>query len=321
MGSKVGLPPGGGQPEGVEPMEVIKVTPRGYCYGVVDAIQLAKQVARDPNTVRPIYILGQIVHNRHVVAEMESLGIRTLDGEDRLQLLEQVAPPATVIFTAHGVSPAVRIRAREKGLHVVDATCPDVTRTHDLIRALVAQGYEILYIGRKGHPEPEGAVGVAPGHVHLVEREADLDRIQLRSDKVAVTNQTTMSMWDTEHLVKCIQARYPGAQVYNEICMATQLRQEAVARMAPAADLVVVVGDERSNNSNRLVQVAREVAGTAAVLVDSVKDLKPELLAGKRKVAVTSGASTPTQVTRAVIRFLEEFEPGVGGHEDDADGK
>lgn len=302
-------------------MDVIKVTPRGYCYGVVDAIQLAKQVARDPNAVRPIYILGQIVHNHHVVEEMEALGIRTLDGDDRLQLLEQVETPATVVFTAHGVSPAVRVRAREKGLHVVDATCPDVTRTHDLIRELVAQGYEILYIGKKGHPEPEGAVGVDPKHVHLVEKESDLDRIRLGTDKVAVTNQTTMSMWDTQHLVNTIKGRYPQAQVHNEICMATQTRQEAVAKSAPAADLIVVVGDVRSNNSNRLVQVAREVGGTEAVLVDSVKDLDPTLLEGKRKVAVTSGASTPTQVTREVIRFLEQFEPGVGGHENDAHGE
>lgn len=302
-------------------MDVIKVTPRGYCYGVVDAIQLARQVARDPNAVRPVYILGQIVHNRHVVEEMSSLGIITLDGEDRLRLLEQIEPPATVIFTAHGVSPAVRIRAQEKGLHVVDATCPDVTRTHDLIRELVAQGYEILYIGKKGHPEPEGAMGVAPGRVHLVQDESDLDRIRLTSDKVAVTNQTTMSIWDTRHLVERIKARYPQAQVYNEICMATQLRQEAVARVAPEADLVVVVGDVRSNNSNRLVQVAREIAGTEAVLVDNVNDLDPALLQGKRKVAVTSGASTPTHVTREVIRFLEKYSPGDGGHEDNADGK
>ncbi len=302
-------------------MEVVKITPRGYCHGVVDAIQLARQVAQDPNTVRPIYILGQIVHNHHVVEEMSSLGIRNLDGEDRLQLLEEITAPATVILTAHGVSPAVRVRAREKGLNVVDATCPDVTRTHDLIRELVAQGYEILYIGKKGHPEPEGAVGVAPERVHLVEREADLAQIRLSTDRIAVTNQTTMSLWDTRHLIQAILDRYPHAQVHNEICMATQLRQEAVARLAPDSDLVVVVGDVRSNNSNRLVQVAREIGGTEAVLVDSAKDLDPRLLKGKRRIAVTSGASTPTQVTREVVRLIEQYQPEDGGYEDDTDGK
>ncbi|MEW8978253.1 MAG: 4-hydroxy-3-methylbut-2-enyl diphosphate reductase [Symbiobacterium sp.] len=288
-------------------MDVIKITPRGYCHGVVGAIQLVRRVARDPSVPRPIYVLGQIVHNRHVVEEMESLGVITLDGEDRLRLLEQVKE-GTVIFTAHGVSPAVKIRAREKGLHVVDATCPDVTKTHDLIAELVSRGYEVIYIGKKGHPEPEGAVGVAPGHVHLIEREEDLEALSFPPDqKLAVTNQTTLSQWDTQRLMAKVKERWPQTEIYNEICLATQLRQEAVARMAPEADLVLVVGDRRSNNSNRLVQVARERAGREAYLVDSVDDIDPAWLKGKRKVAVTSGASTPTQVTRAVIEFLERY--------------
>lgn len=289
-------------------MEVIKITPRGYCHGVVGAIQLVRRVARDPNVPRPIYVLGQIVHNRHVVEEMEALGVITLDGEDRLSLLEQI-DSGTVIFTAHGVSPAVKIRAREKGLHVVDATCPDVTRTHELIAELVGRGYEVIYIGKKGHPEPEGAVGVAPRHVHLVERAEDLDALSFRPDqKLAVTNQTTLSQWDTQALMAEVKARWPQTEVYNEICLATQQRQEAVARMAPEADLVIVVGDRRSNNSNRLVQVAREVAGREAYLVDSVEEIDPAWLKGKRRVAVTSGASTPTHITRAVIEFLEKYD-------------
>lgn len=289
-------------------MDVIKVTPRGYCYGVVDAIELVKQTARNPNVPRPIYILGLIVHNRHIVEELGQLGVISLDGEDRLALVEQIEAPATVIFTAHGVSPAVRVRAREKGLHVVDATCPDVTRTHDLIRELVAQGYEIFYIGKPGHPEPEGAVGVAPGHVYLISSAADVERVQPRTAKLAVTNQTTMSQWDTADLMRRLQERFPEVQIYNEICMATQLRQEAVARQAPEADLVLVVGDPRSNNSNRLAQVAEEIAGREAHLVDSVQDIQPEWLAGRRRVAITSGASTPTRLTREVIRFVEQYQ-------------
>lgn len=288
-------------------MEVIKITPRGYCHGVVGAIQLVRRVARDPSVPRPIYVLGQIVHNHHVVEEMESLGVITLDGPNRLSLLEQVNE-GTVIFTAHGVSPAVKIRAREKGLHVVDATCPDVTKTHELIAELVRRGYEVIYIGKKGHPEPEGAVGVAPDHVHLVEREEDLDALSFAPNQpLAVTNQTTLSQWDTQALMAKVKERWPQTEVYNEICLATQQRQEAVAQMAPQADLVLVVGDRRSNNSNRLVQVARELAAREAHLVDSVDEIDPAWLKGKRKVAVTSGASTPTQVTRAVIQFLEQY--------------
>lgn len=289
----------------MEELEIIKLTPRGYCYGVVDAINLVKRVAKDPATPRPIYVLGQIVHNRHVIDEMTELGVVTLDGEDRLALLDQVEQ-GTVIFTAHGVSPAVTIKARAKGLNVLDATCPDVTKTHDLIRELVAQDYRIIYIGKKGHPEPEGAVGVAPDRVYLVERTGDLEPLSFGPEqKLAVTNQTTLSQWDTLDLMEQVKARWPWVEVYNEICMATQLRQEAVAKTAPAADLVVVVGDLRSNNSNRLVQVAREKAGKEAYLVDSEADIDPAWFAGKSKVAITSGASTPTQVTRRVVQRIE----------------
>ena len=289
-------------------MDVIKITPRGYCYGVVDAIQMVKQVAKDPNAVRPIYILGLIVHNHHVVQELEELGVVSLDGENRLALLDQI-DHGTVIFTAHGVSPAVKIKAREKGLHVVDATCPDVTKTHTLIKELTGQGYKVIYIGKKGHPEPEGAVGVAPEHVYLVERESDLEGLQFpEGQKLAVTNQTTLSQWDTRLLMEKIQQRWPQTQVYNEICMATQLRQEAVAKTAPEADVVIVVGDKRSNNSNRLVQVAEELAGRPAYLVDNASEIDPSWLEGKQKVAVTSGASTPTQITREVINTLETLK-------------
>lgn len=289
-------------------MDVIKITPRGYCYGVVDAIQMVKQVAKDPTVPRPIYILGLIVHNHHVVSEMEQLGVISLDGEDRLGLLERIEA-GTVIFTAHGVSPAVKVKAKEKGLHVVDATCPDVTKTHTLIAELVAQGYEVIYLGKKGHPEPEGAVGVAPEHVHLVEREGDLAPLQFPpGQKLAVTNQTTLSQWDTKALMNRIQERWPQVQIHNEICLATQLRQEAVAKTAAEADLVIVVGDKRSNNSNRLVQVAEELGGRKAYLVDNAGEINPEWLQGATRVAVTSGASTPTQITREVIQKLERLD-------------
>jgi 4-hydroxy-3-methylbut-2-en-1-yl diphosphate reductase len=288
-------------------METIKVTPRGYCYGVVDAMQIARQAARDPAVPRPIYIVGQIVHNRFAVEELTRLGLVTLDGADRAALLEQVTG-GTVIFTAHGVSPAVRERARARGLHVIDATCPDVAKTHRLVCELVAQGYQIIYIGKKGHPEPEGVMGEAPDAIHLVETVDDLAALPARvhtASRLAVTTQTTLSQWDTQQLVEEIVRRFPQVEVYNEICRATQVRQEAVARMARGADLTIVVGDRRSNNTNRLLQVAREIAGSPALRVDSVQDLPSDLLKGKQRVAVTSGASTPSQVTREVIHFVE----------------
>jgi 4-hydroxy-3-methylbut-2-en-1-yl diphosphate reductase len=290
-------------------MEVIVVRPRGYCYGVVDAMELARKAAKDPTIPRPIYIIGLIVHNRFAVEELTGLGITTLDGPDRASILEQVTE-GTVIFTAHGVSPLVKQRAQERGLRVIDATCPDVTKTHVLVRDWVARGYKVLYIGKKGHPEPEGVIGEAPEDVYLLETEADLEAVPaafIAADRLALTTQTTLSQWDTRHLIEMARARFPHIEVQNEICMATQVRQEAVATMAKGADLTIVVGDPRSNNTNRLAQVAEEIAGSTAVRVERLSDLRPELLEGKQRVAITSGASTPSQITREVVRFVERF--------------
>ncbi|WP_422657952.1 4-hydroxy-3-methylbut-2-enyl diphosphate reductase [Paenibacillus sp. EC2-1] len=288
-------------------MEVLKISPRGYCYGVVDAMVLARQAANNLDLPRPIYILGMIVHNSHVTQSFEDEGIITLDGPNRMEILNQV-DKGTVIFTAHGVSPEVRKLARDKGLTTLDATCPDVTKTHDLIREKVADGYEIIYIGKKGHPEPEGAIGVAPDHVHLIEREEEIEDLKLHAGRIIITNQTTMSQWDIKHIMKRLLEKFPGAEIHNEICLATQVRQEAVAEQAGQSDLVIVVGDPRSNNSNRLAQVSEEIAGVPAYRIGDVTELKREWLEGVKKVAVTSGASTPTPITKEVIAYLEQYE-------------
>lgn len=289
-------------------MEVIKISPRGYCYGVVDAMVIAKNAALDKTLPRPIYILGMIVHNKHVTDAFEAEGIITLDGKNRLEILEKV-DKGTVIFTAHGVSPQVRKLAKEKGLVTIDATCPDVTKTHDLIREKKAEGYEVIYIGKKGHPEPEGAVGVAPDIVHLVETEKDVEALQIKSDKIIVTNQTTMSQWDVHDIMEKVKEKYPYVEFHQEICLATQVRQEAVAEQAKEADLTLVVGDPRSNNSNRLAQVSEEIAGTKAYRIANVTEIKLEWLKGVEKVAVTAGASTPTPIVKEVIHFIEKYDP------------
>ncbi|MCM3127367.1 MULTISPECIES: 4-hydroxy-3-methylbut-2-enyl diphosphate reductase [unclassified Paenibacillus] len=288
-------------------MEVLRISPRGYCYGVVDAMVLARQAANNLDLPRPIYILGMIVHNSHVTNSFEDEGIITLDGPNRMEILKQV-DKGTVIFTAHGVSPEVRKLARDKGLTTVDATCPDVTKTHDLIKEKSTEGYQIIYIGKKGHPEPEGAIGIAPDCVHLIEREDEIDTLDVPNGKIIITNQTTMSQWDIKHIMKKLLDKYPGAEVHNEICLATQVRQEAVAEQAGQADLVIVVGDPRSNNSNRLAQVSEEIAGTTAYRVSDVTEIKQEWLHGIKKVAVTSGASTPTPITKEVITYLEQYD-------------
>lgn len=272
-------------------------------------MKLARQAAKDPSLPRPLYIIGLIVHNRFVVQELSELGITTLDGPDRASILEQVKE-GTVIFTAHGVSPRVKQRAELRGLRVLDATCPDVNKTHELVKDYTARGFKTIYIGKKGHPEPEGVIGEAPESVYLVESAADLDSLPeslATYPRLLVTTQTTLSQWDTARLVQEIQRRFPQVEVHNEICMATQLRQEAVAKMAQGADLTIVVGDPRSNNTSRLVQVAEELAGSPAIRIESLDDLAPEVLSGKKRVAITSGTSTPTQLTREVIHYVENF--------------
>jgi 4-hydroxy-3-methylbut-2-en-1-yl diphosphate reductase len=288
-------------------MNVIKISPRGYCYGVVDAMVIARNAALDKSLPRPIYILGMIVHNKHVTDAFEEEGIITLDGNNRKEILEKVEG-GTVIFTAHGISPEVRELARKKGLVSIDATCPDVTNTHNLIRDKEKEGCEVIYIGKKGHPEPEGAVGVAPGIVHLVETEADVEALNLHAEKLIVTNQTTMSQWDVAEIMEKVKEKYPHAEVHREICMATQVRQEAVAEQAKEADVLIVVGDPKSNNSNRLAQVSQEIAGTKAYRIADITELEIDWIKDAETVAVTSGASTPTPITKEVITFLEQFD-------------
>jgi 4-hydroxy-3-methylbut-2-enyl diphosphate reductase len=286
-------------------MEVVKITPRGYCHGVVDAFRIAKRVREQ--TDGPVHMLGMLVHNTHATDDLQTQGIALVDQPDRLAGLDQIKD-GTVIFTAHGVSPQVKQRAVELGLKPVDATCSDVVRTHELVKDLANQGYEVVYIGRKGHPEPEGVVGEAPGRVHLVQEPEDIDALDLKGDRIAVTCQTTLSVWDTEDLIGRVTARYPQAEVHNEICRATQERQEAAVEAAQHVDLVIVVGSPRSSNSLRLVEVVKKLGRKPAYLVDRLEDLDLSWFAGARTVGVTSGASTPTQLTRRVIEYLEALE-------------
>jgi 4-hydroxy-3-methylbut-2-en-1-yl diphosphate reductase len=286
-------------------VDVLKITPRGYCHGVVEAIRAAKQTAK----ARPgekIQMLGYLVHNTHVTDELQQSGIELIDRDNRLEGLDAI-DEGTVIFTAHGVSPAVKQKAADRGLNLVDATCSDVVVTHDLVRDLAERGYDIVYVGRRGHPEPEGVMGEAPGKVHLVQDPEDVDALDLKNDRIAVTCQTTLSIWDTAAMIKRVREKYPQTEAYNEICRATQDRQEAAVEAAKECDVVIVVGSERSSNSKRLVQVVQELAHKPAYLVDTARDIKSEWLQGKARVGVTSGASTPTQLTREVIEYLEKL--------------
>lgn len=291
-------------------MRITKVTPRGACHGVVTAIQMVTDAVYDQTIPKPIYILGMIVHNKYYTDAFNALGVITLDSKNktRMELLDEVSS-GTVIMTAHGVSPSVINKAKNKGLHVIDATCIDVTSTHNLIQEKVNDGYHFIYIGKKGHPEPEGAIGVAPDFVHLIDSTSDIDNLSLDTDKIIITNQTTLSMWDVAKLANYLIKKFPTAVYHREICNATQVRQEAVAALSDC-DLLIVVGDKMSNNTLKLATVSEEIAHIPSMRITDILDIDPQyfITHNIQHIAITSGASTPTRVTTQIVKYLEKFD-------------
>ena len=285
-------------------MKVISITPRGYCKGVINAINIAKKT-KEQNPNKDIYILGRLVHNQHVVDELFKMGITTLDDVNttRLSLLDKI-DTGIVIFSAHGVSAAVYAKAIAKGLQIIDATCIDVKQTQDIIKEFAINNYEILYIGKKGHPEAESVLDLSD-RLHLITSIQDIDRLNLKNDKIMVINQTTMSIIDIIKLHEHIQLRYPNAEIYEEICSATRVRQEAIINMEDT-DLTYVVGDPHSNNTLNLAKLAR-LHSKEVRLIESVKQIDKKDLLQVESVAVTSGASTPTALTNQVISFLKNY--------------
>lgn len=284
-------------------MEVQAITPRGYCKGVVRAIDMARKAR---NAKQPVVILGMIVHNQYIVDALEKMGIRTVDHPDRtrLELLDEIEE-GTVIITAHGAGKQVFAKAREKGLHVIDASCLDVIKTHDLIRARLRDGFEILYIGKKGHPEAEGAVSIDEEKVHLISGREDFGTLD-PNKRYVITNQTTMSLYDVQDLCDYARQTLAHVTVEKETCAATKVRQEAIRHMDRDVDIAFIVGDPRSNNTRKLASIAGD--GREVHMIGSLDDLDVSVLRGKRKAAVSSGASTPPYLTDQVIAFLEQYD-------------
>lgn len=295
-------------------MDVIKITPRGYCHGVVTALGMVTQAIADKNVPKPIHILGMVVHNAHLTKAFEAEGVITVDGigKTRLELLDEINS-GTVVFTAHGISPKVKEKAQAKGLHYIDASCKDVLKTHSIILDHIERGYDVIYIGKKGHPETEGCLGLSDTGIHLIENIDDLASLEIDHIDIIITNQTTLSSWDVNELASAIKLKFPTAEFIKEICNATLIRQEAVSNLAKDADLTIVVGDLKSNNTKRLVQISEEHAGTPGIRIGSLAELNLDRLKGVNTVAVTSGASTPTIMTKEVIEFLERYDPNDPG--------
>ena len=289
-------------------MNVYDLTPRGYCHGVLNALAMVKKVIKTESYPRPIYVLGQIVHNKKITEAFKRYGVISLDqkGKSRLEMLEDISS-GTVIFTAHGISDQAIVRAKEKGLTTLNATCRDVVKVHVAVKTKLAEGYKVIYIGHRNHPEPEAVLAISKD-IYFVEDEKDAMLLpsSLNKEKIFVTNQTTLSLYDIDSVLKIIETKYPHYLFDNEICHATTVRQDAVKEQQPV-DLMFVVGDEKSSNSNKLAQVGEKAKNIPSHLISGVEDIDLEWLKGIKSVSVTSGASTPTIVTEEVINFLRQY--------------
>ena len=284
-----------------DPMEILLAKPRGFCAGVDRAIAIVERALALHGA--PIYVRHEIVHNKYVVDDLRSKGAVFVEE------LDEVPTGATVIFSAHGVSLDVRREAEARGLKVFDATCPLVTKVHVEVAKMREQGREVVMIGHEGHPEAEGTMGQSDAGMYLVETEDDVARLAVRDpERLAYVTQTTLSIDDAARIVAALKRRFPAivGPKKDDICYATQNRQDAVKVMAPLCDVVIVVGSPNSSNSNRLREVAMNL-GRDAYLVDKAGDLQPEWIAGKRNVGVTAGASAPEVLVQDVILRLREL--------------
>ncbi|ATA53119.1 MULTISPECIES: 4-hydroxy-3-methylbut-2-enyl diphosphate reductase [Variovorax] len=281
--------------------EVLLAEPRGFCAGVDRAIEIVERALAKFGA--PIYVRHEIVHNTYVVNELKAKGAIFIEE------LSDVPPGSTLVFSAHGVSKAVEQEARDRGFSIFDATCPLVTKVHVEVAKLAKEGYEFIMIGHKGHPEVEGTMGQLSSGIHLVEDVADVANASpLQTEKLAVVTQTTLSVDDAAEIAAAVRARFPNVREpkQQDICYATQNRQDAVKIMSPQVDLVIVVGSPTSSNSNRLRELAQRL-GTESYMVDSADELKPEWFEGKSRIGLTAGASAPEVLVHEVIERVRAF--------------
>lgn len=283
------------------PEQILLAEPRGFCAGVDRAIEIVERALEKFGS--PIYVRHEIVHNTHVVADLR------LRGAIFIESLDDVPEGATLIFSAHGVPKAVEAEAQKRGFRVFDATCPLVTKVHVEVAKLHKEGYEFIMIGHKGHPEVEGTMGQLESGIHLVEDVADVAKlVPKQTEKLAVVTQTTLSVDDAKEISLAIETKFPQVRrpKQQDICYATQNRQDAVKILSPQVDVVVVVGSPTSSNSNRLRDVAANL-GAISYMVDDASELKQEWFIGRAKVGLTAGASAPDVLVQQVISKLREF--------------
>ncbi len=286
-------------------MKVISIAPRGYCKGVVKAINAVKKAYNDPSVIKPIYILGYIVHNKYVIKELNEMGIITLDDrfKSRLELIDNIKE-GTIVLSAHGTDPKVKQKLIEKNIPFIDATCEDVESTFALIKKYSSKGYHIFYVGKHNHPEAIAAISLAD-NITLIENTIDIPKgIDL---PIFVTNQTTFSQFEIKNIIDDIIEIYPNTIVSEEICNATSLRQNAIIKYNKGVDLCIIVGDPRSNNTRNLAIISETITKTKTIQIETVKDISPNDLENVKVVSVSSGASTPNHLTQEVIDYLKNY--------------
>lgn len=285
-------------------MEIKRVVPSGYCKGVVNAINIAKKTKQEyPN--ENIYILGMIVHNSYVSKQMEDLGVITLEDPNlsKEELLDTI-DKGVVIFTAHGISDKIKQKALDKGLICVDASCVDVLKNKDLIKSYLDKGYDVVYFGKKKHPEAEAILSLSD-NIHLVSNISDIDNLNISNDKLFITNQTTMSYLEVEDMLKLIKDKYPTCIIQKEICNATSSRQLAITNIKDG-DVLYVVGDVKSNNTNKLKEIGSKYF-KKVFLISNYKEINKKDLVDENKIYVTAGASTPPILIDEVIDYLSKL--------------
>ncbi len=284
-------------------MIVNKIEPQGFCQGVKIAINIVKDAL---NKEKKVYLLGEIIHNKDVIAKLDKIGAITIptNNKTRLELLDSI-DSGTIIFSAHGVSPKVYEKARNKGLNIIDATCPMVLKIHKNIIEKLENGYDVIYIGTAKHPECEGVLGISSS-IHFISSVDEIESLNISNNKIYATNQTTLSIYDIKDIYSQLRNKYPNIIIDNKICNATTIRQEAIKNQ-PKADLCIIVGDRMSSNTKKLVKVSTEYTNIKTIQCENLSSLDKSYLEGVNIVNISSGASTPDEVVSEIIEYIKNL--------------
>ena len=285
-------------------MIINKIEPQGFCGGVKNAIDIAKKAINDENNIKPIYLLGSLIHNEHVMKSLEDLGLILIDDKNktRLELLDKI-DSGSVIFSAHGVSDKVYLKAKEKNLNIIDATCPFVKIVHNNIKKYLNLGYDIIYIGTKGHPECEGVLGISD-QIKLITNKQYSINYKNNNDNIYLSTQTTLSIYEIDEIINILKNKFKNIIIDNKICNATTVRQEAIYN-AKKTDLFIIVGDQKSSNTKKLYNIAKEKFN--AIMINDKNDLDINLLKNINEISITSGASTPSYLVDEIIEYINKI--------------